>query len=42
VALQLLDDLGQPLGLGALGQEQRLQRFGVVRQWLGQHRHDRD
>ena len=43
VALQLLDDLPQPLGLGrvrrALGDEQRLQRRGIVRQGLGQHRH---
>jgi len=42
MALQFLDDLGQPFGLGAPGDQQRLQRLGVVRQRLGQHRHGGD
>lgn len=43
VTLHLLDDLAQPLGLGgmggALGQDQRLKRFDILRQSIGQTRH---
>ena len=46
VALHLLDDLAKPLGLGgvggALGQDQRLERFDILRQSIGQARHGQD
>jgi hypothetical protein len=32
VALQFLDDLPQPLALGALGQEHRLEQVGIIGQ----------
>ena len=42
MSLQLLDDLGQAIGPGALGQEHRLQRGHVVRKRFSQGRHDPD
>ena len=39
VALQLLDDLDQPFGPDALGDQHRLQRFGIVGKRLGGQRH---
>ena len=40
MALQLLDDLGQTISPGALGQEHRLQRGHVVRKRFSEARHD--
>jgi hypothetical protein len=46
VTLHLLDDLAQPLGLGGmgrtLGQDQRLKRFNILWQSIGQTRHGQD
>jgi hypothetical protein len=40
MALHLLDDLGEPLGASALGQQHRLQRRGIIRERIGRVRHD--
>jgi hypothetical protein len=39
VALQFLDDLPEPLALGTLGQEHRLELVGIIRQ-SGRGRHE--
>jgi hypothetical protein len=40
VALQFLDDLFEPLGAGALRQQHRLQRAGIVGKRICRNRHD--
>ena len=40
MTLQFLDDLFQPLGTGALGQQHRLQRAGIVGKRVRHDRHD--
>ncbi len=42
VALQFLDDLGQTVGPGALGEEHRLERIHVVWKSVRQARHNRN
>jgi hypothetical protein len=37
--LELLDDLAQPIALGALGQQHRLELVGIVRQGFAGLRH---
>ena len=41
MALQLLDDLFQPLGARTLRQQHRLQRAGIIRKRVRHHRHGR-
>ena len=41
VTLQFLDDLGQALGPGPLGDQHRLERRRIIRQGVSQHRHGR-
>jgi hypothetical protein len=39
VTLQLLDDMAQPIALGTLGQQHRLELVGIVRQGFAGLRH---
>ena len=38
MTLKFLDDLGQTVGSGALGQQQRFQRLHIIRKTVGQSR----
>jgi hypothetical protein len=39
VTLELLDDLAQPIALGTLGQQHRLEQIGIIRQGFAGVRH---
>jgi hypothetical protein len=42
MTLHFLDDLHQPLAASALGEDHRLQRFGIVGKIISQDRHEPD